>query len=239
MKKWVLYYLIISLLFGAIIYLITLFQVTQEQTNEAFNQITKELVETQDVDTFLRYSTLGYEPIERYEKEDYVVEIIQALGSENGQDIHQLVVFVIPLDLSRIEYATDIDDSRDQSQLILTSDTININTTLDAPYKDYALSVGLNTLGFYYYTIIIEDDVSGRILLKDYDGQEIIDDMIAFNYEFNVMAFVQGMTEEEIEARISVDDVLNEILITRLLIFAAIDIVIAIIISVILRRKAL
>lgn len=239
MKKWVLYYLIISLLFGAIIYLITLFQVTQEQTNEAFNQITKELVETQDVDTFLRYSTLGYEPIERYEKEDYVVEIIQALGSENGQDIHQLVVFIIPLDLSRIEYATDIDDSRDQSQLILTSDTININTTLDAPYKDYALSVGLNTLGFYYYTIIIEDDVSGRILLKDYDGQEIIDDMIAFNYEFNVMAFVQGMTEEEIEARISVDDVLNEILITRLLIFAAIDIVIAIIISVILRRKAL
>ena len=239
MKKWVLYYLIISLLFGAIIYLITLFQVTQEQTNEAFNQITKELVETQDVDTFLRYSTLGYEPIERYEKEDYVVEIIQALGSENGQDIHQLVVFVIPLDLSRIEYATDIDDSRDQSQLILTSDTININTTLDAPYKDYALSVGLNTLGFYYYTIIIEDDVSGRILLKDYDGQEIIDDMIAFNYEFNVMAFVQGMTEEEIESRILVNDVLNEILITRLLIFAAVDIVVAIIISVILRRKAL
>ncbi len=37
MKKWVLYYLIISLLFGAIIYIITLFQITQEQTNEAFN----------------------------------------------------------------------------------------------------------------------------------------------------------------------------------------------------------
>ncbi len=57
MKKWVLYYLIISLLFGAIIYLITLFQVTQEQTNKTFNQITQELVETQEVDTFLRYST--------------------------------------------------------------------------------------------------------------------------------------------------------------------------------------
>lgn len=239
MKKWVLYYLIISLLFGAIIYLITLFQVTQEQTNEAFNIITKELVETQNVDTFLRYSTLGYEPIERFEHNDYVVEIIQALGSENGQDIHQLVVFVMPLDLSRIEYATEIDDPRDQSQLILTSNTININTKMDAPYKDYALSVGLNTLGFYYYTFIIEDDVSGRIILKDYVGQDIIDEMIAFNYEFNVMAFVQGMTEEEIEARISVDDVLNEILITRLLIFAAVDIVVAIIISVILRRKAL
>ena len=66
MKKWVLYYLIISLLFGAIIYLITLFQVTQEQTNEAFNIITQELVESQNVDTFLRYSTLGYEPIERF-----------------------------------------------------------------------------------------------------------------------------------------------------------------------------
>ena len=239
MKKWVLYYLIFSLLFGAIIYLITLFQVTQEKTNEAFNQITKELVETQDVDTFLRYSTLGYEPIERFEKEDYVVEIIQALGSENGQDIHQLVVIVIPLDLSRIDFATDIDDSSDQSQLILTSNTVNINTKMDAPYKDYALSVGFNTLGFYYYTIIIEDDFSGRIILKDYDGQEIIDDMITFNYEFNVMAFVQGMSEEEIESRILVNDVLNEILITRLLIFAVIDIVIAVIISIILRRKAL
>ncbi len=239
MKKWVLYYLIISLLFGAIIYLITLFQVTQEQTNEAFNQITKELVETQDVDTFLRYSTLGYEPIERFEKEDYVVEIIQALGSENGQDINQLVVIVIPLDLSRIDFATDIDDSSDQSQLILTSNTININTKMDASYKDYAFSVGFNTLGFYYYTIIIEDDFSGRIILKDYDGQEIIDDMITFNYEFNVMAFVQGMSEEEIESRILVNDVLNEILITRLLIFAVIDIVIAVIISIILRRKAL
>lgn len=239
MKKWVLYYLIISLLFGAIIYLITLFQVTQEQTNEAFNIITQELVETQNVDTFLRYSTLGYEPIERFENNDYVVEIIQALGSEDGQDIHQLVVFVIPLDLSRIQYATDIDDPRDQSKLILTSDTININTTLDEPYKDYALSVGLNTLGFYYYTIMIEDDFSGRILLKDYDGEDIIDTTITFNYEFNLIAFVQGMGEEEIEARISVDDVLNEILITRLLIFAAVDIVVAIIISIILRRKDL
>ncbi|MGB0534952.1 MAG: hypothetical protein ACPGJL_00415 [Acholeplasmataceae bacterium] len=239
MKKWVLYYLIISLLFGAIIYLITLFQVTQEQTNKTFNQITQELVETQEVDTFLRYSTLGYEPIKRFENDDYVIEIVQALGSENGRDIHQLVVFVIPLDLTRIQYATDINDPRDQSQLILTSDTININTTLDEPYKDYALSVGLDTLGFYYYTIMIEEDVSGRILLKDYDGEDIIDTTITINYEFNLIAFVQGMREEEIEARISVDDVLNEILITRLLIFAAVDIVVAIIISVILRRKAL
>jgi subtilase family serine protease len=86
---------------------------------------------------------------------------------------------------------------------------------------------------------MIEDDFSGRILLKDYDGEDIIDTTITFNYEFNLIAFVQGMGEEEIEARISVDDVLNEILITRLLIFAAIDIVIAVVISVILRRKAL
>jgi hypothetical protein len=86
---------------------------------------------------------------------------------------------------------------------------------------------------------MIEDDVSGRILLKDYDGEDIIDTTITINYEFNLIAFVQGMREEEIEARISVDDVLNEILITRLLIFAAVDIVVAIIISVILRRKAL
>ena len=90
-----------------------------------------------------------------------------------------------------------------------------------------------------FRSIIIEDDFSGRIILKDYDGQEIIDDMITFNYEFNVMAFVQGMSEEEIESRILVNDVLNEILITRLLIFAVIDIVIAVIISIILRRKAL
>jgi hypothetical protein len=86
---------------------------------------------------------------------------------------------------------------------------------------------------------MIEDDFSGRILLKDYDGEDIIDTTITFNYEFNLIAFVQGMGEEEIEARISVDDVLNEILITRLLIFAAVDIVVAIIISIILRRKAL
>ncbi len=239
MKKWVLYYLIISLLFGAIIYLITLFQVTQEQTNEAFNEITKELVETQDVDTFLRYSTLGYEPIERFENDDYVVEIIQALGSENGQDIHQLVVFVIPIDLTRIQYATDINDSMDFSQLILTSDTININTKTDEPYKDYALSVGFNTIGFYYYTLTIEDDFSGEIILKDYDGQIIIDDIMTFNYEFNIIQFIQGMSEEEIESRISVDTVLNETLMTRLLIFAAIDVIIAIIISIILRRRTI
>ena len=43
MKRWVIYYLIISLLFGAIIYLITLFQISQEKTNEAFISLTNEV----------------------------------------------------------------------------------------------------------------------------------------------------------------------------------------------------
>ncbi len=237
MKKWVIYYLIISLLFGAIIYLITLFQITQEQTNEAFIQLTKDVSDHKDIDAFSRYSTRGYEPIKRVETEDYVIEIIQSLGLSEGEDLHQLVVFVIPQNKMNITFADDVNDPNDQSQLIIVSPTLNINSKEEASLNEYALSVGIQTLGFYYYAFTITEDIEGTLSLYDYDGDVIINEQLQLTYVFEEETFIEGMTEHEIQTLINVDGILNQTLLSRLLIFAVIDICIAIIISIFLRRK--
>ena len=131
MKRWVMYYVIISLLFGAIIYLITLFQISQEKTNEAFLSLTNDVYETKDIEAFTRYSTRGYEPIYREETSLYVIEIIQALGSNEGVDLHQLVVFVIPKDKENINYASDVSDRNDESQLLLNAPTLTFDSKED------------------------------------------------------------------------------------------------------------
>ena len=237
MKKWVLYYLIISLLFGAIIYLITLFQITQEQTNEAFIQLTKDVSDNKDIDAFSRYSTRGYESIKRVETEEYVIEIIQSLGLSEGEDLHQLVIFVIPQNKMNITFAKDVNDPQDQSQLIIVSQTLNMNSKEEASLSEYALSVGIHTLGFYYYAFPITDDIEGTLSLFDYEGDVIITEQLQLTYMFEEDTFIGSMTEDEIQALINVDDILNQTLLTRLLIFAVIDICIAIIISIFLRRK--
>lgn len=239
MKRWVIYYLIISLLFGAIIYLITLFQVSQEQTNAAFIELTNNLYETKDIHDFTRYSTRGYEKILREETSTYVIEVIQALGSNEGMDLHQLVIFIIPIDHTTIPHAIDVNDTNDQSQLILVSDTLNFNSKEDSALKAYALSVGIETLGFYYYALTIEEDISGMLYLYDYEGQSILESQLNVTHLFEETTFIPGMTESEIEAFINIDAFLNEILITRLMIFAGMDVALAIVISIILRRKDL
>ena len=237
MKRWVMYYVIISLLFGAIIYLITLFQISQEKTNEAFLSLTNDVYETKDIQTFTRYSTRGYEPIYREETSLYVIEIIQALGSNEGVDLHQLVVFVIPKDKENINYASDVSDRNDESQLLLNAPTLTFDSKEDPSLKDYALSVGIETLGFYYYALTIEEDLNGSISLYDYDGSLIIDTEVTVTHQFELETFVEGMSEEEIESRINADEAITSALINRLFIFAGIDLLIAILISIILRRR--
>jgi len=239
MKRWVIYYLIISLLFGAIIYLITLFQVSQEQTNATFIELTNNLYETKDIDEFTRYSTLGYEKILREDTSNYVIEVIQALGSNEGMDLHQLVIFIIPVDKTTIPHAIEVNDSNDQSKLILVSEKLNFNSKEDSALKGYALSVGIETLGFYYYALTIEEDFIGMLLIYDYEGQLILESQLSVTHRFEETTFISGMSESEIEELINVDDYLNEILITRLLIFASIDVALAITISIVLRRRDL
>lgn len=237
MKRWVIYYLIISLLFGAIIYLITLFQISQEKTNEAFISLTNEVYETKDIREFTRYSTRGYKPIYREETALYVVEIILALGSNEGLDLHQLVIFVIPQEKESINYANEVSDRNDESQLVLDALSLQFDSKEDPSLKDYALSVGIETLGFYYYALTIEEDLNGTIHLYDYDGNLIIDTEVTVAHDFELETFVEGMSDEEIEARINADVAITETLINRLLIFASIDLVLAVIISIILRRR--
>jgi hypothetical protein len=237
MKRWVIYYLVISLLFGAIIYLITLFQISQEKTNEAFISLTNEVYQTKNIRTFTRYSTRGYEQLYREETSSYVIEIIQALGSNEGLDLHQLVIFVIPQDKESITYAREVTDRNDESQLILTSETFNFNSKDDVSLKDYALSVGIETLGFYYYALTIENDLSGIVMLYDYEGTLILETELSFTYVFEEETFIEGMSDEEIELSINADEAITETLINRLLIFASIDLLLAMIISMILRRR--
>lgn len=238
MKRWVIYYLVISLLFGAIIYLITLFQISQEKTNEAFISLTKDVYETKDIREFTRYSTRGYESIFREETSSYIIEVVQALGSNDGMDLHQLVIFVIPQNKENITYAREVSDRNDESQLILTSETLHFNSKEDVSLKDYALSLGIETLGFYYYALTVENDVNGNIMLYDYEGVLILEKELSFTYFFEEETFIEGMSDEEIEARINADEAITETLIHRLLIFASIDLIIAIVISMILRRRA-
>ena len=237
MKRWVIYYLIISLLFGAIIYLITLFQISQEKTNEAFISLTTEVYETKDIREFTRYSTRGYKPIYREETALYVVEIILSLGSNEGLDLHQLVIFVIPQEKESINYASEVSDRNDESQLVLDAISLQFDSKQDSSLKDYALSVGIETLGFYYYALTIEEDLNGSIYLYDYDGNLIIDTEVTVAHDFELETFVEGMSDEEIEARINADEAITETLINRLLIFASFDLVLAVIISIILRRR--
>jgi hypothetical protein len=97
--------------------------------------------------------------------------------------------------------------------------------------------VGIETLGFYYYALTIENDLSGIVMLYDYEGTLILETELSFTYVFEEETFIEGMSDEEIELSINADEAITETLINRLLIFASIDLLLAMIISMILRRR--
>ena len=185
MKKFLVIYTILSVLLLGALYLLTIFDVTQERMNIVYQDIAKDTVETRSVETFLKFQSLGFQEIETYQTDDYDIYLHQTLARKDEQYINQLSVIVIPR--NPVDYALMVDDQADQTSIVLFD--LDRNQTrfdsLDQVIEyDYAVSYGIFLYGLYNYAIELGQDYSLRMTLFDYNQNQIIQTSFDFTHTF-------------------------------------------------------
>ena len=183
MKKFLVIYIFLSIVFLGIVYLLTVLDVTQERTNTVYKAITSEVVATREVDNFLKFQSLGYKLIDTYQTDAYDIFVHQTLARREETYVNQLSVIVIPR--IAVTHAISVDDESDNTSIVLF-DIENNQTlfdSLDHPIDyDYAVSYGIFLYDLYNYAIILNEDVHVRMTLFDYNQNEIIQTSFQFEH---------------------------------------------------------
>ncbi|MFU8792512.1 MAG: hypothetical protein ACNA7K_00650 [Acholeplasmataceae bacterium] len=231
MKKFLVIYIILSVLLLGAVYLLTIFDVTQERMNVVFKNIASDTVETRSVDTFLKFQSLGYKEIETYQTDDYDIYLHQTLARREGQYINQLSVIVIPR--RTVDYALSVDDEEDQTSIVLFD--LDRNQTrfdsLDQVIEyDYAVSYGIFLYGLYNYAIELNQDEHLRMTLYDYHQNEII--QTTFNFAYTPIetpndipeTYALGFSISEIDQMLDVNTYLKRPLRMNVAIYLVLDV---------------
>lgn len=219
-----------STLLIALVYITTLIQQSTRRNNQLFNEIMGEVVETRDFEIFVKYQSLYYKTIDQYETADFSIYMYDVISDKQDALIREWFIMVLPKEGST--YATALKEENDKTQAIITNvntGTSLLNTKTDANYKGYAMSYGVSINGFYYYALEINQSLSMRFELYDYDGNEIITvekmmvemDRILVNPPEGYML---GYTSEEINVMLDLDKYVLVPLIINMSIFLVIDI---------------
>lgn len=234
MKKTMFFYVFISIAIGIFIYFITVIEISNLKTNEAYMEIANKVSETGLIDDFVRFSSEGFERIETFENDTYKIEVLHVKAFAGEKEYHQLGIFVIPN--GDVQHATAIDDSNDLTQALITSDGVTIyDSTSEDTLGLYAVSVGIEQIGFYFYAFEFDQDVSIDITLKDYDGDVILDDTVQLTLIYHRSQFIEGYTEEELDALINAQVVVETTIVERLTIFILVDVFIGTILYYIMK----
>jgi len=225
MRKTMFFYVFISIVVGIFIYFFTVIEISNLKTNEAYMKIANDVSETLEIDDFVKFSSEGFERIQTVENDTYVFEILHVKAFAGDSEYHQLGIFVIPK--VEITHSTDIDDPNDLTNAYVMRDaTVFYDSSLEDTLGMYAVSVGINQIGFYFYAFEFDQDSKFDITLTNYDGEVIFDDTVDVSLMYQNDDFIDGFTDEELDALINSQIVVETTIVERLTIFILVDVVI-------------
>ncbi|MFU8792514.1 MAG: hypothetical protein ACNA7K_00660 [Acholeplasmataceae bacterium] len=206
MKKFLVTYIIFSVIILILVYLVTFIQETQKRSNALFFEILNEGIETNNLDQYVKFQSIAYHASDIIETTDYSVHIYRVIEQEN--DLYNVTfnVFVIPI--TDVKFATKINDANDQSaiEILKTDDQTPLYRTVDDDdYENIAVSYGIEVLGIYFYKINLDQSLSIDLILYDYDGDLILNEALNYTHvtydgQSYPDGFVPGYTIEEIIA---------------------------------------
>lgn len=228
MKKFVMSYIFISLLFAVALYFTTLTLSYNERVYEIFQEFSEDAKLNQDFDAFVRYQSIEYKRIGQMDTENYSIFIYHIIGTESTEYMNQLGFFILPK--SNIKYAISVDDPLDQTKLVLTdmeSNEVIYDTSIDKAYEAVAISYGIEKMGYYFYTYNMTEDILLKIQLYDYDGFLIKEINQGFEYQAYPMidnTFNPGISQEELETLIDQETNIYPKLMRNMTIYIIIDV---------------
>jgi len=241
MKKFLIWYIIISILIAVAIYFMTLTLSYNQRVYDVFYELAEASVEEQNFDQFVSIQSIAYEKLSTHTTDDYLIEVYLNIAQSESDYINQFAIFVLPI--VDVTYATSVEDELDQTGLRVinneTSDTV-YETYTEASYEGAAVSYGIDLMGFYFYAFDITEDLDLNIELYDYEGILIT----SFDEQVNYAAypdlsddFEQGMSDEQLELLIDQDVYVYPKLIQNMTIFIVVDILLGSLIYFFIKYK--
>ena len=242
MKKFLIWYIVFSVIMFIALYALTLYQTAQRRSLEYFGELIDDVVEMKNADAFMRYQTKAYQFNDSYQTVDYDVLVYQGLTEGTEGDVHHMVVFLIPRHDS-IPFAVSLDDPDDQMALTFNEgETMIYQSEDDERYEGRALSYGFNVIGLVYYDVILDQTYDGTLTLYDYEGSLILAEDVMLEVEaFNLEAsgFDLGMTQEEKDDVLDINAYVRDELLTNISLFLVVDILVGGIIYFVIKRFSL
>ncbi|MFP4178208.1 MAG: hypothetical protein ACLFTZ_05555 [Acholeplasmataceae bacterium] len=242
MKKFLIIYILFSIIFGALIYFYTLIVETNERTVDVFYDLAENAFEDGEIDRFVKYQSVAYRRIDLYEDDTYDIYFYQVIAQLEDEYVNQFSALVFPK--KDVNHATRSDDKHDSTGIILTDredeETI-YRTDEDEDFEEIAVSYGIARFGFYYYAVELEEDLALNATLTDYADRVILDhdlDFTYLDYPDEVPADLNmGFSNREIEELLDLPTYLQPAMFQNITIFLAIDIFIGGIIYQLLKKK--
>lgn len=171
MKKFVIAYIFISILFALALYFITLTLSYNARVYAVFQELSEEAVASKDFDHFVSYQSIAYHRISSKDSGEYRVFIYQIVGTNDNGYMNQVGVFILPL--SEVTSADSVDDPNDQTRMVTIdrdSSLVVFDTKEESDYLGFAVSYGLMKIGYYFYTVDLRTNQELKIVLYDYEG---------------------------------------------------------------------
>jgi len=229
MKKFLIWYIIISILIAVAIYFMTLTLAYNQRVYDVFYELADVSVEEQDFDQFVSIQSIAYDKLSSRTIDDYLIEVYLNIAQSESDYINQFAIFVLPI--VDVTYATSVEDELDQTGLRVIN-----NATLDTVYETYtetsyegaAVSYGIDLMGFYFYAFDITEDLDLKIELYDYEGALIttFDQQVSYaTYPDLSDDFELGISDEALEILIDQDTYVYPELIKNMTIFIVVDII--------------
>lgn len=229
MRKFLIWYIILSILIGVAIYFLTLTLSYNQRVYDVFYELAEASVEEQNFDQFVSMQSIAYDKLSVEETDDYLIEVYLNIAQSESNYINQFAIFVLPK--TGVTYATSVEDELDETGLRVinneTSDTI-YETYTETSYEGAAVSYGIDLMGFYFYAFEITEDLDLKIELYDYNGNEIIifDQEVTYeSYPDLSDGFDMGISDEDLEILIDQDTYIYPKLIQNMTIFIVVDII--------------
>ncbi len=244
MKKFLIVYLIFSVLIGVAIYFVTLTLAYNQRVYDVYYELADEAVETLDFDDFISMQSISYQMIHREETADYIIDVYHVIGKDSETYINQLGLFIVPT--ANVNYADDVEDQDDQTGIrVIKLNGEEPNETLyetytDPSYEGAAVSYGLSLMSFYFYAINFDEDLELDIELYDYQGEMFAN----FNQDIYVQTYPElddgfndGMDPSYLEELVDQSTHVYPKLIQNMTIYIVADILIGSIIYFIVKKK--
>jgi len=183
MKKFLITYIIFAVILLIGVYFITLVQESNKRIFEFYFELAQEARETNDLEPFIKYQSIAFRKLEHIENNQYNFYIYQIIAKQQDEYLNQFSIFVLPK--VAVNYAPDIKDPYDLTGMIVkdsNNNSIIFDTLNDPTYIGYAVSHGIEQIGFYFYAEPLNESYTLRIELTDYLGQIIFSETIEYEY---------------------------------------------------------